>query len=80
MTTVLFYIRLLYFSIRLLTEYFRFALKQLKAEFGSFVSFYYILLLFYYCQFNNCEDFFVVFTNISYSGVENRDISLVSKM
>ncbi len=35
---VLFYIRLFNFNSRLLTEYFRLALKKLKAQFVSFVK------------------------------------------
>ncbi len=42
---VLFYIKLLHFSSRLLTEYFRRALKKLKAHFVSFVSFAVLLLV-----------------------------------
>ncbi len=77
---VLFYIRLLIFSSRLLTEYFR---LKLKAQFVSFVSFFFpiVFLSFFYWQFNYFQSFLGPFlTNISYSGIENCAISLVSKM
>ncbi len=63
---VLFYIRLLHFSSRLLTEYFRLALKKWKQSlfnlyllhyYYAFVYWHCIILLFYFWQLNYCQYF-----------------------
>ncbi len=86
-----FYFTLGYFSSRLLSEYFSLALKKLKAQFVSFVSFlfYCIPLLFItgrkiifsHFDYLFCCFVLILVTPVFCCGViENRDISLVSKI
>ncbi len=86
---MLFYIRLFKFCCRLLTEYFRLALKNLKHSLFHFYLFYSIhphfLLLTVKFFSIILRSFFVCFllilvTLVFCCGIENCDISLVSEM